>query len=80
MVQPESKLFEALFLALILTFAKERGVGGRVDPNPKTFESLFWVNLDIMNIFFRHFFRPKKKFLVGVQENGGGGGEGLRRF
>ena len=35
--------------------------GGGVDPNPNTFEALFCLNLDFMNIFFQNFFLIPKK-------------------
>ena len=42
-------------------------MGVAVDPNPKTFEALFCLRLDIINIFL--FTLSSQKFLVGVQDS-----------
>ena len=47
-VQPESKLFEAIFSAWIWTFFSRRG--GGVDPNPKLLRHFFLTKT--LNILF----------------------------
>ena len=51
---------------------------GGFDPNPKTFEALFCLRLDIMNIFFLYFtFYGQKKSSSLVSKNTGGGVKGI---
>ena len=47
--------------------------GGGVDPNPKTFEALFCLRFDIMNIFFSGFFPAKQKVPRWCPRTQGGG-------